>query len=42
MELAREYDLAESVVGFKASMSVLDLLEREDGIDYWLNNSFGH
>ena len=36
-----EYDLAESVVGFEASMSILDLLEREDGIDHWLNCSLG-
>ena len=33
----REYDLAESLVGFETSMSILDLLEWEDRIDYWLN-----
>ena len=36
-----EYNLAESLVGFKPSMSSLDLFEREDGIDYWLDSSLG-
>src|SRR5262245_31393001 len=41
VHLHREYDLAESLVGFEASMGVLDLVEREDGIDHWLNCSIG-
>src|ERR1043165_5427724 len=34
-----ERDLAERLVRLKASMSILDLLEREDRVDYGLNTS---
>jgi len=35
----RECDLAESLVGLKTSMSILDLFDWEDGIDHRLNSS---
>jgi len=35
----REDDLAESLVGFETSMSILALVELENGIDHRLNRS---
>ena len=34
-----QHDFAERLVGFKTPMSGLDILKREDGINYWLNSS---
>ena len=35
----REDDFAEGLVGLEATMGLLDLIEWEDGVDYWLNSS---